>query len=479
MALLLADLVTKLVEQAVKNAAQSGGTSGKGSSGGSSGSSSGGSGGGSAFSGSATGVATFTDQQERIKNQMNANSQAWHQADQAERARLEAENRALASQLGSGVRFDPVSGTWSGSADAPQQTAYPLNDYSDYIREMYEAKQQAALAQLEEAYEKNMAQLEHSRGEISPAYQQARNQAAALSEQQKRNFGEYAAAQGLNSGTGGQAELARSVALQNDLSQLNQAEADALAQLELQRSQTQADYNSAIAQAQADGDYQLAYALYQEKVRLDEALRQQLEQQAQWEAQQREWDYQLQRDQVSDQRYAQGLEEDRQAQLAQYGQMWLSQGLMPSEEMLSAMGLDAQTARLYLAARERESQSGGASSRSSGGAGSTGGSDWEGLFLAAYRSGHPRSFIANNYKSYGFTSSTGLWDEYGSWTPPEEPEVFTTYSQAAAYLREHGLDSSGLMTQSEWSRHRDLGGQEALYDTYQEYLNDYVTSRMQ
>ena len=30
-------------------------------------------------------------------------------------------------------------------------------------------------------------------------------------------------------------------------------------------------------------------------------------------------------------------------------------------------------------------------------------------------SGHPRSYIANNYKQFGFSSQTGLYDEYLDW----------------------------------------------------------------
>lgn len=41
--------------------------------------------------------------------------------------------------------------------------------------------------------------------------------------------------------------------------------------------------------------------------------------------------------------------------------------------------------------------------------------DYEALFAAAEASGYPKSYIANNYKSFGFTSSSGLYDEYQGW----------------------------------------------------------------
>ncbi len=69
------------------------------------------------YTGSSMGVTTHNDIQQSWKNQMNANSIAWWSADEAERKRLEQENRNIAALLGEGVTFDPGSGTWSGVAD--------------------------------------------------------------------------------------------------------------------------------------------------------------------------------------------------------------------------------------------------------------------------------------------------------------------------------------------------------------------------
>ena len=147
-----------------------------------------------------------------------------------------------------------------------------VEDHSGYLQQMYAAQKAGALARLQAAYESNLAALDRAGTGVAEAYQAARNNTAGASELSKRNFAEYAAASGLNSGTGGQAELARNVTLQNDLNGINTAEADTLADLELQRAQAEVEYNSAIAQAEAEGDYSLAAALYQEKVRVQEAL---------------------------------------------------------------------------------------------------------------------------------------------------------------------------------------------------------------
>ena len=53
----------------------------------------------------------------------------------------------------------------------------------------------------------------------------------------------------------------------------------------------------------------------------------------------------------------------------------------------------------------------------------------------------------------------------------------STYSEAAAYLKEKGLSASGLMTQSEWQRHKNKNnsaGGEHEANTYQEYLAAYI-----
>lgn len=147
-----------------------------------------------------------------------------------------------------------------------------VEDHSGYLQQMYAAQKAGALARLQAAYESNLAALDRAGTGVAEAYQAARNNTAGASELSKRNFAEYAAASGLNSGTGGQAELARNVTLQNDLNGINTAEADTLADLELQRAKAEVEYNSAIAQAEAEGDYSLAAALYQEKVRVQEAL---------------------------------------------------------------------------------------------------------------------------------------------------------------------------------------------------------------
>ena len=127
---------------------------------------------------------------------------------------------------------------------------------NDYINQLYD---QSLKAQLDE--------IAAQQSEIGAYYDTVRNQAAATQAQSKNAFNEYAAASGLNAGTGGQAELARQNVYGNALNTANTAQSQALEDLAAQRSSIAADVNS-----------QRNEALY------NELVRQQKAQQAQQEA---------------------------------------------------------------------------------------------------------------------------------------------------------------------------------------------------
>lgn len=250
------------------------------------------------YSGSANSVGTNSLDQESIKAQMNANSQAWHGATPEAKESLHAQNEYLASQLGGTVAYDANTGYWSGDAAKKQTPSQSVSDLSSYINDMYSAQKKAALAELDAAYNKNLASINRAGVGLSEAYQNARNQTAGASELAKRNNAQYAAAYGLNTGTGGQMELARNVTLQNNLNNINTTEAQSLADLDLQRNNAEIEYNNAIAQAEAQGDYALANALYQEKVRVQETL-------LELQVQQAQMAYNAYRDSVADNQWQQ------------------------------------------------------------------------------------------------------------------------------------------------------------------------------
>lgn len=107
----------------------------------------------------------------------------------------------------------------------------------------------------------------------------------------------------------------------------------------------------------------------------------------------------------------------------------LQAGGVPSSSLISQSGYDneyIQAIRNYYAAQQaaaasRGSGSGGGRSGSGGGSSSGSGmpsqtqTGYDALFRAAFESGNPKSFLSNNYKKYGFTSNTGLYDDYQNW----------------------------------------------------------------
>lgn len=145
--------------------------------------------------------------------------------------------------------------------------SFDIGDGNDYLKELYAKKVAAELAALKSAYEQNTATLDASRAQIAPVYDIARNSAANQNALSRGAFQEMAVANGLNTGTTGQAALAQDVVLQQNLSQIDREQAEKTAAIDLQRSQLDTEYRNAIAKAEATGDADLANALYEEYVR--------------------------------------------------------------------------------------------------------------------------------------------------------------------------------------------------------------------
>lgn len=146
-----------------------------------------------------------------------------------------------------------------------------VSDLSDYLRRQQAAATEAALAGLKGAYEKNALLYDDQRRQLAPMYAAQRNALAADVAQRRRDYDERALASGLNTGTAGQADLARSSMLTQGMANIGEAEADALAQIDLARSQLQAEYENAIAQQKAEDSAALMKMLYEEAVRVQNA----------------------------------------------------------------------------------------------------------------------------------------------------------------------------------------------------------------
>ena len=145
-------------------------------------------------------------------------------------------------------------------------------DQSDYIRQMYEQQLAANKAQLQSDYDQNVSNLAGEESKVGSNYYEQRRQTQANTDRAQANYNEVANASGLNTGTRGQAQLARSNQLQSDLTTLNNAEAQNRAEIERQRTLLGQQYQNAIQKAQAENNMELAQRLYQEAVRVDESV---------------------------------------------------------------------------------------------------------------------------------------------------------------------------------------------------------------
>lgn len=166
-----------------------------------------------------------------------------------------------------------------------------------------------------------------------------------------------------------------------------------------------------------------------------------------------EWNYGVNRDQISDQRYedetawnreqytdeteyARALE--RAQTLAQAGDFSGYRALGYSDQEIANLQ-NAYNRALAAQTLSRSGGSSGRSSRSSSGS-SSGSQDYGGLYQAALESGYPKSFISNNYKRFGFTSSSGLYDGYESWAEENtynEEDVSTVAKGLLSDLRKY------------------------------------------
>ena len=138
--------------------------------------------------------------------------------------------------------------------------------------------------------------------------------------------------------------------------------------------------------------------------------------------------------------------------------------------------VDAYWKAFNLKNAPKTSSSGG--SKSSGGTSypksGTAGGDYEGLFAAALASGRPASFIPNNYKKYGFSSSSGLVSDYNDWAAEQESQKKTT-AKTAAPPRDNGY---GANWNTIWPRARTMFDQGRSKNEIAAYLNNFSKSQL-
>lgn len=154
---------------------------------------------------------------------------------------------------------------------------------------------------------------------------------------------------------------------------------------------------------------QLAYSMYQDGLNADRADLNTLigledNNYNRWLTD-RNYLYQLARDQVGDQQTADALAYQKQQDKLNYD-------YQKERDAIEDARYNAEWQyKLQQAAQQAARRNTRVSTTPTGG----GEADYDGLFAAAQASGYPKSFISNNYKKYGFSSSSSLYDDYESW----------------------------------------------------------------
>ena len=232
----------------------------------------------------------------------------------------------------------------SGSSGSRSGGGSSSSDAADYLKDMYAQNLEAQLAGLKSSYDQNVADLKAEAEAIPKRYYEARNETAAQNDIAREYFNELAAANGLNSGTAGQAALANSATLQGNLSSISEQEKDALSANALEQNKLAIAYENAINQATASGNAALAQALYQEYVRQEEANLAQ----SQWQTQ---FDFNKQQYQDSLSQYQDSINAQNRDNAYNLAMTMLAAGVMPDANTLTTAGISAsEAAAIRLAA---------------------------------------------------------------------------------------------------------------------------------
>ena len=141
---------------------------------------------------------------------------------------------------------------------------YSTSGQGQAINDMYDAKKQSQLTQLESAYQASRAEAEAARDKLPGQYRQQANDLSAQYERNRRNFNLQADASGLNTGAASQAALAQNSAYQRDMGALRTSQAEAMAEADRGIADLERQYQANVSSAIADNDYQRAQALMNE-----------------------------------------------------------------------------------------------------------------------------------------------------------------------------------------------------------------------
>lgn len=335
---------------------------------------------------------------------------------------------------GSGAAGGGISG--SGNADMSPGTSdvYTPGNMGNYLNQWYQNAQQQQQNTIDFGTNQAILELLRNKQDAEAQYQEQRNQIAIDEAKAKDNQALYAESRGDKGGIGAaQYDAIMNTAAQNRLA-VNSAQ-----------TKLATDTSRQIADLRAQGEYEKADAL----LTLSQQYLSQLMSLEQWAAEynlsvaqfnaslqqwQAEYDLKVadllgsyngqqtlsaKQFEFTQQQYADSLKSAQDEKLASAGEILLAAGIMPSASQLAAMGMTETDAQSYITAQKVAAAAKEKSSNPTGDPVKT--QDYDGLMTAARSAPDAKSFIANNYKKYGFTSSTGLYDYYNStWLPDNQ-----------------------------------------------------------
>ena len=319
----------------------------------------------------------------------------------------------------------------------------------DAVNRLYEARQRAQIQALRDAYDQNMLTYQAAREDIAPVFEAQRNATAAESEKQRAAFNEYAAARGLNSGAGGQAELARGNVLAGNLNALNTEQARQETEIDRAIAALKAQYKNAIAQAKADNDYQRLAELLteyrtQEQSIVNTSANQADEDYKAWAAQ-----YNAYRDSVGDKQYAEQFAYQKER---------------------DAVSDDRWERQYALSSSKRSGSSGGGNSaKKTGDSGGSGEASYTGSQLVDYMISLGNDADAYAYllgRGYRAADTENMWDFYRFEKARRAKEAEENKSKPAEVP----------LTKDNWEiwhasyLQGGRGDPEARFDSYEDYL---------
>ena len=195
-----------------------------------------------------------------------------NQGAEAERAKVGYSGGATGAAYSSveSPAYGQMSSQAFGTAPSAAPSAVP--DNMSYLQQLNNAKQNANISALRQQYDESVSNLNMQEAKLAPMYASQRTGASNNMVQDKLAYNETAAATGLNSGVGGQAELARQNNYARTVSGINTAESTARAEFATRRQQLKSGLAASISAAVQSGNAALAEQQYNELIRQQELL---------------------------------------------------------------------------------------------------------------------------------------------------------------------------------------------------------------